>query len=253
MQLSVHLLPKLVATETLAGSTAVVIDVLRATTTITQALHAGASTVVACLEVDDARRIRQDDPQVLLGGERGGERIEGFDCGNSPLEYTPEKVANRVVAFTTTNGTRAMQHCRQADAILLAAFVNLSAVCDVLANQPVVHVLCAGTDGEVTREDLLCAGAIVAKMEMRHAELQLNDQARIAADAWNAVRGDGSGEWLQQAVANSQGGRNLLRLGLSDDIAYAAQMDSLPVVTCVHPETWQIRVFTGACQADATR
>ena len=250
MQLSVHLLPSLVAANALRGSTAVVIDVLRATTTITHALHAGASSVVACLKVDDARQIQQNEPHVLLGGERGGQRIDGFDCGNSPLEYTPERVSGKVVAFTTTNGTRAMQHCQQSDTILLAAFVNLSAICQILGKLPVVDILCAGTDGEVTREDVLLAGAIVSRLTDSQVEVQLNDQARLAADAWTAVTGDPSEDWLQRAVVNSQGGRNLKRLGLGDDIACAARIDSLPVVTWVDPQTWRIRLFEGSRQEE---
>lgn len=250
MQLSVHFLPKLVAAESLRGTTAVVIDVLRATTTITHALQAGASAVIACLEIEEAQRLQQNDPQILLGGERGGERIQGFDYGNSPLEYTPDRVSDKTIAFTTTNGTRAMQHCEQAETILLAAFANLSAISDALVGRSVVHILCAGTDGEVTREDVLLAGAIASRLSNRQARVQLNDQARLAADAWNAVAGDPSEDWLKRAVANSQGGRNLQRLGLQADVALAAKLDSLPVVPRVDPGTWKIRLVKPSTPAE---
>ena len=119
-----HFLPRLTTPDALVGATVIVIDVLRATTTITAALAAGAERVIPCGELDDARRVREElaggRPPVsaLLGGERGGLPIAGFDLGNSPAEYTPERVAGRTIAFTTTNGTQAMLHCRQAGRVL---------------------------------------------------------------------------------------------------------------------------------------
>ncbi|MEK6238577.1 MAG: 2-phosphosulfolactate phosphatase, partial [Planctomycetales bacterium] len=106
-RLHVHLLPELTTEEALAESHVVVIDVLRASTTIVHALASGAAEVIPCLETDDARelskRLASDNP--LLGGERGGEPIDGFDMGNSPTEYVESKVRGRKIIFTTTNGT----------------------------------------------------------------------------------------------------------------------------------------------------
>src|SRR5437868_6038312 len=120
-RLSVHFLPALADPEELRDATAVVIDLLRASTTICYALAAGAREVIPCLEVDDARRTAADlaaSPPVL-GGERKGIRIEGFDLGNSPDEYRPDTVGGRTVVFTTTNGTAAMQRCRPARRVLI--------------------------------------------------------------------------------------------------------------------------------------
>src|SRR5205823_10380648 len=140
--------------------TVVVIDVLRATTTIVHALAAGAREVVPCLEVEDARRIAAElGKAAILGGERRGLPIPGFDVGNSPAEYTRQRVGGKTVVFTTTNGTRAMQRCKFASRVLLGAFVNFSAVCRELAVVDHVALVCAGTDGHVTREDTLLAGA----------------------------------------------------------------------------------------------
>ena len=162
----VHLLPDLVPEEKLAGNVAVVIDVLRATTTIVHALAAGARQVIPCLSIDDARAAAasRTGEKVVLGGERQGVRIEGFDLGNSPSEYTPEAVGGRTVVFTTTNGTRAMLRCRQADHVLLAAFVNRAAVLagNSRPSRQNVHIVCAGTGGAITREDVLVAGSLVA-------------------------------------------------------------------------------------------
>jgi 2-phosphosulfolactate phosphatase len=157
-----HFLPQLTTPEALAGQTVVVIDVLRATTVITTALAAGARRVIPCLEVDEARQIAARLPknEVLLGGERHGLPIEGFDLGNSPADYTAERVAGRTLVFTTTNGTQAMRQCHQARRVLIGAFVNLRAVVAALTESESVHLLCAGTNGAITREDVLLAGAI---------------------------------------------------------------------------------------------
>src|SRR5579862_6055151 len=141
--LHVHLLPALVEPEELAASTVVVIDVLRASTTINQALAEGATEVIPCLEVEEARRIAAGLPSGLtvLGGEREGLRIPDFDLGNSPGEYRPDTVAGKTVVFTTTNGTRAMIACRAASRVLVGAFVNWSAVCKMLPEGGPIHLL----------------------------------------------------------------------------------------------------------------
>jgi 2-phosphosulfolactate phosphatase len=247
----VHLLPDLVPEEKLAGNVAVVIDVLRATTTIVHALAAGARQVIPCLSVDDARAAAASltGEKVVLGGERQGVRIEGFDLGNSPSEYTPESVGGRTVVFTTTNGTRAMLRCRKARQVLLAAFANRSAVLAALAPEQVVHIVCAGTGGTITREDVLVAGSLVAGLTSGAAAWELNDEAVIARDAWLAVGGEftspasgkrelaGSSdqdglvsERLIRAMEASEGGRNLLREGFPHDIATAAQIDRFDVL-----------------------
>ena len=251
MILNVHLLPSLVAPESLAGSTVVVIDVLRATTTITTALAAGARDVIACLEVEEARgRAAELGESVLLGGEREGVPIAGFDLGNSPDDYSPERVAGKSIVFTTTNGTRAMLHCRQARQVLLGAFVNFAAVCHELARQigrsetPSIDLLCAGTRNEVTREDVLLAGAIVDELRREFAgRLETNDQADIAADAWNsATAAIGSGRPLAEILRRSRGGRNMIELGQQRDIEIAAQIDRYDLVAALNVADWRIRL-----------
>lgn len=240
-QLRVHMLPDLVPD--CSGSTVVVIDVLRATTTIAQALTAGALGVVPVLSVEDARdRAGRFDPPALTGGERGGRPIEGFDLGNSPSDYTPDEVSGRWIVFTTTNGTRAIHACRGASDVLLAAFVNLSAVCDALSGRSAIDIVCAGTRKEITREDVLAAGAIVSQMT-DHAggsnELwELNDQAQLARDAWlRHCRHVTGATWLSDLLRASQGGRNLLDIGQDRDVDRAAELDRLEVVPRWDPET----------------
>ncbi len=252
-----HFLPQLVAPEALAGGTVVVIDVLRATTVIATALAAGAARVIPCLELDEARRIASGLPanEVLLGGERKGLPIEGFDLGNSPSEYTPERVAGRTIAFTTTNGTRALRHCQQAGRVLVGAFVNLRAIVNALTDEETVHLLCAGTRGEITREDVLLAGAIAYGLTLPNDpamagawyRCQFNDQARLARDAWQAARPpaelpflEAEPIWLLRALSATQGGRNLKAIGLERDIAACAAIDRLEIAPRLDVDRWLI-------------
>jgi 2-phosphosulfolactate phosphatase len=238
--INVHLLPALVEPAELAGKAVVVIDVLRATTTIIHALAAGANDVIPLLEVDEAREIAIGMPsEGVLGGERGGKRIAGFNLGNSPLEYTPAAVGGKTLIFTTTNGTRAMLRCKLARRILIAGFVNFSAVCRELATEEQIEIVCAGTNGHVTREDTLLAGAIVEEA----GQALRNDQAEIAADAWRTAVGTLSGrDPLAAALRESHGGRNLIEIGQGDDIDLAAQIDRFDIVPELNVGTWRIWV-----------
>lgn len=241
-QLDVYLLPDLVEPAALAGKTVVVIDVLRATTTIVHALASGAREVVPCLEVDEARQVAARlGVAAVLGGERGGVAIAGFDVGNSPAEYTRERVSGKTVVFTTTNGTRAMQRCKLAGQVLLGAFVNFSAVCRELLGSDHVALVCAGTDGHVTREDTLLAGAIVDDLA-RSKKLQLNDQAQLAADAWQTAVRLMTDRPLGMMLRESRGGRNLIDTGQENDIDLAAQMDRFDVVPELDLATWCVRL-----------
>ena len=240
MNLNCYLLPELFRDEQIEGVTAVVIDVLRATTTITSALAHGASQVVACLEVDEARReaAKFSPDERLLGGERGCEVIDGFDLGNSPGQYTSQIVSGKTIVFTTTNGTKAMLRCHAADRVLLAAFVNLSALCQEIADDEQIALICAGTHGEITREDVLLAGAIVDRLETDMSqERMLNDQAVLARDAHRAAGGE-----LEMLLAESRGGRNVAAAGMQQDIAAAARVDQFSVVPEFNAKTRCIRV-----------
>jgi 2-phosphosulfolactate phosphatase len=241
-QIDVYLLPDLVDPVELDGKVTVVIDVLRATTTVIHALDAGAMQVVPCLEIPDAKRIAAELPgQAVLGGEREGLPIPGFDLGNSPAEYTRERVGGKTVVFTTTNGTRAMQRCRNSRRALVAAFVNFSAVCRDLGDEQQVALICAGTDGHVTREDALLAGAIVDDLT-RSKEYELNDQAEIAADAWQTAVRIMTDRPLGIMLRDSRGGRNLIETGQEKDIDLAAQIDKFDIVPELDTACWRVRL-----------
>lgn len=241
--INVWFLPSLVE-GSLANRVVVVIDVLRATTTIVAACAAGAREVIPCEEIAAARQLADRlGPEAVTGGERQGVRIEGFDLGNSPAEYTRASVGGKVVVFTTTNGTRAMYRCREARRILIAAFTNFSAVCQALAHEPEFDILCAGTNQQITREDVLLAGAIIAdRQRSSTTQAALNDQAEIAADVWHRIsREVFSHQPLWRILQDSRGGRHLLDIGHAGDIELAGQLDQFDILPQLDAASWRIR------------
>jgi 2-phosphosulfolactate phosphatase len=237
--LNVYGLPRSVTAEELAGSTVVVIDALRATSTICQALASGAREVVPFLEVAQAREAVDEDGRdgVVLGGERGGKRIDGFDLGNSPSEYTPEAIRGQRVLITTTNGTRAMNLARQARRVVLGSFLNLSAVVASLKNEPRVDILCAGTEGVETGEDILAAGAIVDRLAGDpNVNFGLNEAATAARKLWQALvaAAPACGRTIEAQLAiemrTTPGGRNLTEIGMDQDVVDCAKIDRLNIV-----------------------
>jgi 2-phosphosulfolactate phosphatase len=245
-ELHVHFLPSLTSQHDLAGDTVVVIDVLRASTTIAFALAAGAREVIPCLHVGDARELkRRYNGNAILGGEREGVKIEGFDLGNSPREYVEDVVSGKTVIFTTSNGTRALQACIGAGRVVIGSFVNLSAVCDAVRDDDRVHLLCAGTRDQITREDVLVAGAMAEHLYVDQLSLSMNDAAQIALDAWQtATGGSRDPQVIARCLKVSQGGRNLLDIGMGSDIRLAAAVDMVPVIPELELSAWSIRAAT---------
>jgi phosphosulfolactate phosphohydrolase-like enzyme len=172
-----------------AGGVAVVIDVIRASTTITTAVANGAASVFPVESVERAlERASSLGEGTLLGGERGGIRIEGFDLGNSPREYTPERVAGHQIVFTTTNGTAALAACHEAAVVMIGCLVNRSAVAvaaraAAVEHQTAVHLVCAGVERQLAEEDLLGAGAILDAAADRFPHDAFDDDDRSTAEA----------------------------------------------------------------------
>lgn len=245
-ELYVHFLPELFEPSELCGCAAVVIDVLRASTTIIQALANGAAAVVPVGEVDAAREIAANlrDGEVLLGGERAGVQIDGFGLDNSPLAYTRIVVGGNTVVFTTTNGTKALLRAAEAERILIGAFTNLNAVVEtVSAESRPVHLLCAGTDGHISAEDVLFAGAVAYGVAVTIGrELVPNDETEIARQFFT-TRSEGISA-VYDAIRNSRGGRNLVELGYEADIRHAASSNLHSVVPEYDPRTNRITVPT---------
>lgn len=231
----VHLLPALFEPEDVRGGIAVILDILRASTTIVHALANGAKCVIPTLTVDDAITIAATYPnreEYLLGGEREGVLIDGFDYDNNPFAYTREVAQDKAVIFTTTNGTKALLRAEEADRVLIGSFVNLQAVVDVLAeDQRPIHLVCAGTKGKVTVEDTLCAGAIIDRLLQEFGQRDddlIDDQAQLALAKY--LQSSTSDEDFRRAMRNSYGGRNCRRLGFDTQIDRAATFDLFDLV-----------------------
>jgi 2-phosphosulfolactate phosphatase len=238
-EVHVYLFPQTVPRERLAGSVAVVVDVLRASTTIVYALAAGCCDVRPCAEIDEARALADGmrAGRVLLAGERDGTPIPGFDLGNSPGEFTAQNCRDSTVVLTTTNGTRALLHATAADRVLVAGFVNYSAVCEQLRRDArPVCVLCAGNDGGLALEDTLLAGAFVDFL-CEESEARVDDAARLAWDCFENHR-----ELLLGSLEISDSGDRLRQLGYHEDIRLAAQVDQFLLVPELRRDPLRVEV-----------
>jgi 2-phosphosulfolactate phosphatase len=246
--LNVHLLPSLVAPGVLRGRAAVVVDVLRATTTMVHALSAGCRAVLPCVTIEEAHSLAGALPvdSALICGEREGRAIPGFDLGNSPEEFSRSTCAGKTLVMTTTNGTAAIAACLDAAQVLVAGFVNLAATAAWLLRHrtdrglDTVHIICAGTNQAVSYEDTLLAAALthaLASGTARPFEIG-NDAARLCLDL-----SPREFEKLPERLRRGAGGRKLLALGLDRDIADAARVDAIPLVAGLDRRESPLRII----------
>ncbi len=210
----------------LSKTACVVFDVLRATSTFVTALHHGAQAIIPVSEIAEALAFKKAET-ILLGGERNGVRISAggidFDLGNSPREYTPEKVRGKTVVSTTTNGTRALRACIGAKIILASSFLNLSATAKFLGKSAPEDLLlvCAGTGDGVALEDVLAAGALADLLAD-----ELSDAAEVARQTFLRMKSN-----LPEAIACSRNGRRLLGIPeLRADVSFCSQRDVFNLV-----------------------
>jgi 2-phosphosulfolactate phosphatase len=235
MRCDVVLLPRDFAPEHARG-TVVVFDVLRATTSITAALASGAKEVHVFGSLDE---VRQAAPSVggLLCGESKCLRPEGFDLGNSPGDYTSEIVTAKTVLLATTNGTRALVAARHAQHLLVGSLVNAAGVARKIAdlNQPVT-LLCSGTEGAVSMEDLIGCGAVIEEVGISLDTL--SDTALIAHHLFLTNRAD-----LASALRQTRGGRNIIAAGLEPDIEFCARLNSFETVGICDGRSLSVRAL----------
>jgi 2-phosphosulfolactate phosphatase len=233
MKVDVCFTPDEVVPSELQGRVAVVVDVLRATSTIVEALANGARSIYPVGSIDAAVRLAQNigRDRVLLCGERKGLPIDGFDLGNSPREFTAERVAGKALVMTTTNGTPALLATAGARGTLVASFFNLSAVLAALAAQDLpVTVVCAGRERRFSLDDAVCAGAVVlgGARELDRSR-HLPDTALAAALLAQERLDDLAGLFRGTAA-----GRQLIEAGLGEDLDYCAQLDRYDIVPRFH-------------------
>lgn len=231
MRLDVAVTPEALNPADLPASTVLVVDVLRASTTIITALTNGCVAVVPVSDADEARRRAAATPGALIAGERRGEPLQGFDLGNSPLEFSPARVGGRTVVFTTSNGTRALVAVRAAAAVGVAAFVNVSAAAAwAVAQGRDVVVACAGERGAVSLEDHVCAGLLV---ERALAAEPAASTTPAAAGALVLARRYGKD--VSRLATDSGWARHLATSGRRADVTACLALDTstlVPVYRC---------------------
>ncbi|HHW05990.1 MAG TPA: 2-phosphosulfolactate phosphatase [Clostridia bacterium] len=221
-------------TDTAVHPTVVVYDVLRATSTITTALAHGAKEIIPVLEVDEALSLyaglKKTTGQVLLGGERRGDPIPGFHLGNSPLEYTEDKVRGKTIILTTTNGTRALLHSRRkgAQKIIIGSLLNQQQVVRALLNEPAITVVCAGVNGAFALEDFFAAGLMLLELIALQPDYALDDGALAAL---HAARGAGEGPAV---IAASTAAQRLKNQNRWKDVEFCTTPNLFPVLPVFH-------------------
>lgn len=211
----------------------VVIDVLRACSTIQTALENGASEVIPVSETEDpGKYIRNlDSSGLLLCGEKGGKKVEGFHLGNSPSEYVKEVVQNKTLIFKTSNGTRAITRSHLAREILIGSFLNLSALVDYLKEHQLrdIMLVCSGWKNRLSIEDLLCAGAITYHLYDKKIPGEAMDGAKVAFGLYEKF-----GKKVPELIASSNHANRLRELGFGDDLRYCARIDLFKSIPVMH-------------------
>lgn len=230
MKLDVYFTPLGLTAGDLAGRGVIVIDVLRATTTIVAALANGARGVVPTATSEEAVRMTANLERegFVLAGERKYLPIPGFSLGNSPLDMTPEQVGDKTVFLSTTNGTPALVAAQGADPVLVGAAVNFSAVAEraaqLLRERGDLVIICAGREKQIALEDAYAAGRIARAARKGTRKVALNDSADVALGLAQRYR-----NWLD-AFTSSEAGRALQALGLEQDVQYSAAVDRYDIV-----------------------
>jgi len=216
------------------GKCVVVVDVLRASTTLVTALANGAERIIPFAAVEDARKRARtySRDQILLCGERGSIRLPGFDLGNSPGEYEASVVGGKVLLFTSTNGSQMLNKATGAEEVLIAGLVNMRAVINHLVKyQRDCIIACSGHEGGFSLEDGVCAGMIVAGVKACSSgdSVQGSDETLTAEILYRYFSKD-----LQRMIAESFWGKYLTEIGLGDDLALCGEVDAFDLVPLLH-------------------
>ncbi|SHF68396.1 2-phosphosulfolactate phosphatase [Pedobacter caeni] len=225
--IEVCLTPALLDLYAIEESIVVVIDILRATSSIVYGIDNGASAIIPVAQIEDC--LSYADKGFLLAAERNGEVVEGYDFGNSPFSYTPEKVAGKTVVLTTTNGTKALHLARtRAHQVVIGSFLNLESLCNWLRIQNKnVLLLCAGWKDKFNLEDTLFAGAVVN--ELRQDFAHFDDSCVAAEDLYLLAKDD-----LRTYLHKSSHSHRLAELNIEEDVKFCLQLNickAIPVLS----------------------
>jgi 2-phosphosulfolactate phosphatase len=225
-KIEVCLTPALIDLYAIEDSIVVVIDILRATSSIVYGIDNGAKAIIPVAQVEDC--LAYADQGYLLAAERNGEVVEGYDFGNSPFSYTAEKVADKTVVLTTTNGTKALHLARnRASQVVIGSFLNLRSLCDWLSTQEKdVLLLCAGWKDLPNLEDTIFAGAVISEI---YSQFTAFDDAGVAAQDLYALAKDD----LRAYVGKSSHSKRMEALNIEEDIKFCLQLNictAIPVL-----------------------
>ena len=222
-------IPEEIKNTELAGKLVVIIDVLRASSTIITALANGCRGFIPILSPDQAKKKAQqfEKERVLLGGEREGIKIEGFDLGNSPREYKRETVKDKIIIFSTTNGVKTLEMVKGAYRIIIGSFLNLQAVCNYCINyKGDILLICAGKESRFSLEDTACAGILIDSLKNVLSDTGQESDANLTAQLLYEKFGNN----ILEILRKSQHGRYLESIGLGEDLKFCSQLDFFHIV-----------------------
>jgi len=225
-KIEVCLTPALIDLYDIEESIVVVIDILRATSSITYGINNGAEAIIPVANVEDC--LTYADKGYLLAAERNGEVVTGYDFGNSPFSYTKQKVGGKTVVLTTTNGTKALHLAqKRAFQVVIGSFLNLDSLCAYLKSQDKnVLLLCAGWKDQFNLEDTLFAGAVVGQLRQHFKHF---DDSSVAAEDLYALAKDD----LRKYLHKSSHSHRLAQLNIEEDVVFCLQMnicEAIPVL-----------------------
>ncbi len=207
--------------------TTVVIDVLRATTTIVTALNNGAKEIIPVSSIEFAMKVSGNtfSGHTLLGGERNTKKIEGFALGNSPFEYSPEIVKGKSIILFTTNGSKAIVKAKYSSQLLMCSFLNVASLAKKVADSSELVILCSGNNGLFSYEDAICAGNLIDELFKLNIKIELSDACRTCHLLFNESKDD-----LAEAIAKTEHGIKLIENGFEPDIIYSAQSNIVDII-----------------------
>lgn len=231
--IEVCLTPALLDLYAIENSIVVVIDILRATSSITYGIENGAEAIIPVAQVEDC--LNYADKGYLLAAERNGEVVKGFDFGNSPFSYTKEKVEGKTIVLTTTNGTKALHLAQErADQVVIGSFLNLSALCKWLKEQNKnVLLLCAGWKDQFNLEDTLFAGAVVDAL--RNDFILKDDSCVAAEDMYLLAKSD-----LRTYLRKSSHSHRLEQLNIEEDVKFCLKLDLCTAIPVLNGEKLEL-------------
>lgn len=227
--LDVLFIPEEIETEELTGKLVVVIDILRASSTIVTALVRRCSGFIPIFSPDQVEeKARQlGKGEVLLGGERDGRKIKGFNLGNSPREYKREMVKDKIIIFFTTNGVKALEMAKSASEIVIGSFLNLSAVANYCADyKGDILLVCAGREGQFSLEDSVCAGMLIDFLKEKFPAIYQETDANLTAQMLYKRFSRN----ILGMLRKSQHGQYLQKIGLEEDLIFCSQEDVFNIV-----------------------